>query len=517
MHAPEISAEPPPFGTALACLVLALAIGVSPLFTQQLPPFDDYVNHLARCYVIASQGRDALLAQFYQIDWKLIPNLAMDVIVPPLIPPFGVYAAGKLFLALMMGLLIVGPQLVHHALFGRWSFAPLVAALFLYNGLANAGTVNYLFGLGLALVGIAAWIALRDRPALLRAAVSAVFVAALYVSHFAACALYGVTLFCLELWQMRADRTAWRANWPARVAALVAPFLLVPVFILLGPPSAHLPATIRWEAYAKARGIFAIVESQEYSRLPDAAAGLAMAGAGAWLWWRGLIRVHPAGWIIAFTGLIVFLATPVEIMSAWGADVRLPLGFLFILVGFLDLTFATRRARGAFILAFFGLLLARTGYVEYAWTRLARSTDEMARSFELIRPGSRILVAKPDDPAEGSMSWLTYLPCWAMIERSSLCSLAFSDPRQQVLTVKAPFRAFAGGYNDDPPTLGDLTTPPDSSPSASSGRVYWTDWADHYDYLYLVHASSHLNPIPDRLELLYSGNRFQLYAIRSIR
>jgi hypothetical protein len=491
---------------------LFFAAAAVPILDFKVPPLSDYINHLARCYIMALDGRDAVLAQFYSIHWHLIPNLAIDLIVPPLARVIDIYSAGRIFLILTMFLLLAGPQLIHRALFGRWSLGPLVAALFLYNGAALAGTVNYLFGMGVALFGIAAVIALRDARTLLRCLVSAAFVVLLYVCHFGALGLYGITLLGLEIWHLRADAD-YRQRWRSHGLAFTLPFLAVPVLAVLGPGGHDLMSgAIAWTLYDKLRGLFFVIESQQLSRIPDAIAGIVLLGLGLWAYVRGIVRLHPATLFVGVVALLAFLATPVTIMSAWGADVRQPLGYLFILIGFLDWQLAAPRTRHAFVLVLAALVLARTLFVEYAWSTLEPTNVEMSKSFAQVARGSKVLIAETDNEYG---HWMHYIGCEVMIERSSLCSLAFTDPQQQVLVVNPPYRAIAGGFNDDPPKLSELITPPRESPASPSGRIYWADWPHTYDYVYLL--STRLgapNPLPDKLSLAYEGAHFQLYRVR---
>ena len=44
----------------------------------------DYPNHLARMFVITHIATDPILARMYEVNWNVVPNLAMDLIVPPL-------------------------------------------------------------------------------------------------------------------------------------------------------------------------------------------------------------------------------------------------------------------------------------------------------------------------------------------------------------------------------------------------------------------------------------------------
>ena len=63
-----------------AALTLLISI---PIWTHPLPPLSDYVNHLARMQVIAQLSKNPQIATFYELDWQVIPNLTMDIVVPP--------------------------------------------------------------------------------------------------------------------------------------------------------------------------------------------------------------------------------------------------------------------------------------------------------------------------------------------------------------------------------------------------------------------------------------------------
>jgi hypothetical protein len=56
-------------------------ISVAPVLLVRIPAMIDYVNHLARMHLLvdAAAGR---LNPAYEVDWRLYPNLAVDIIVP---------------------------------------------------------------------------------------------------------------------------------------------------------------------------------------------------------------------------------------------------------------------------------------------------------------------------------------------------------------------------------------------------------------------------------------------------
>src|ERR1039458_1592610 len=210
----------------IAVLFAAFTMLISiPIWTHPLPPLSDYFNHLARMHVIATLSKNPLLARFYEIDWQVIPNLTMDLIVPQLARVMNVYRAGQVFIVGMFALIISGVLALNRALIGRWSVFPLFAFPLLYNYVFLVGVMNYIFGIGVALLALAGWVALRERAWAARFALSTACVVALFFCHLSALGIYGVGVLAFEisrLWERRLE------PWPGRIVDFVAgglPFL----------------------------------------------------------------------------------------------------------------------------------------------------------------------------------------------------------------------------------------------------------------------------------------------------
>src|ERR1700694_1429695 len=95
-------------GKVAALFVLLLAITSIPIVLHPWPPMSDYINHLARMQVIATVSTDPDLARFYEIDWQLLPNLMMDLIVPSLLRVMNIYAAGQTYTIASFVLILSG-------------------------------------------------------------------------------------------------------------------------------------------------------------------------------------------------------------------------------------------------------------------------------------------------------------------------------------------------------------------------------------------------------------------------
>ena len=71
------------------------------------------------------------LARNYTVHWRLLPDLAMDLIVPVLSTMMTVEQAGRVFIALAMGALIGGTATLHRAIYGRVGMWPIWSVLFI--------------------------------------------------------------------------------------------------------------------------------------------------------------------------------------------------------------------------------------------------------------------------------------------------------------------------------------------------------------------------------------------------
>jgi len=188
-------ALPEPMRLALLWIVATAAVLV-PLAFATVPPLVDYPNHLARLAILAGQAGSS---GNYVAAWRFLPNLAMDLIVPPLAVMIGVVQATRLFLALTLAGLLAGSMTLHRAVFGRWSAWPLCVAPFLFNAALFWGLLAFLFAGAGYLFGLAAWLRIDDRRPLARAALFTAVGLALLMLHAVAFGMLAVSIIAIEL------------------------------------------------------------------------------------------------------------------------------------------------------------------------------------------------------------------------------------------------------------------------------------------------------------------------------
>jgi hypothetical protein len=493
-------------------LVCTLLISV-PVWTHPLPPISDYINHLARMHVIATLPKNPLLAQFYEINWQVIPNLTMDLVVPQLARIMNVYAAGQVFIVAMFALIISGTLALNRVLIGRWSLLPLAAFPLLYSYMFLVGLMNYLCGIGVALWALAAWIMLRERLWPIRFLVSTVMVVVIFFCHLSALGIYGIGILSYEilrLWQRRDE------PWPMRLADFVAsglPFLAAAPLLYVSPTMGLISA-IYWDQRGKIDGLMYVV--LDYS---DIAAFLLIgivAAAAVWAVRHRVLKFHPLVFVLLAVGSLIYMALPRIMFETYMADQRVPIGIAFMLFACGDLELRRRLVRRGFIAVLVLLIGGRLMEIDLNWSSLSDSTSEFRSSVRRIQPGSKVFVAYADRSTAGDDVrdlGLVHAACIAMIERGALVTTAFTVEGKQVLHVRPEFRDYVDTHDGTPPLVSQLLLAADEHASPNT-PAYWANWTK-FDYLYVLFTEDEApNPDPDMLKLVADGDRFQLYRIR---
>ncbi len=508
----------PPFSTSrlLVPVLLTLVVAaVTPVFSVQVPPLADYINHLARMYVLTNLDNDPLLSKFYGVQWAVIPNLVMDLIVPVIARHVNIYLAGQTFVVLVMAVQVSGCFALHYAIYRRWSAWPLVGFLFLYNNIMLFGFMNYLFGLGVALWGLAAWIMLREKTAWMRTTASFVTVLILFFCHLFDVGVYGMGLMCYEGWILRQEHLGGRRPTRKRVIVDVLSFGLpfLPVLpLMLVSPTMGLASDNFWESTGKLDGLYYIF--QNYSDLFDLSLATLVIGGTIWAARTRMISLHPVGWYLLALGIAVFMAMPRQFFSSWVADQRLPIALVFMLIGFVDFRDSHRWARYFLYVFVLGIACARFASVFLVWQQLDHTYSDFRLSVGMIEPGSTVLVANADEPSgsDALNAPLSHAACIAMLERSSLVSTAFSVPGKQVLSVKQKYRDRVDTLDGDPPTVSQLVAAANQDRSAAPDH-YWDRWTEQFEYVYVLYTDNRDNLAPDLMKLVYQGPHFQLYKV----
>ena len=498
--------------TVTFIFILLMAVTSIPVATHPLPPLSDYINHLARTHVIDAIGTDEYLNRYYTVEWQIIPNLMIDLVVPVLHRFMNVYLAGQIFTILAFVLIGSGVLAFSRAINGHWSLVPLVALPLLYNGVLLVGVMNYVFGIGLVLWGLAAWVSLRERAWPWRFAVSIVFALLLFFCHLFAAGVYGLGLLALETYRLWLRR---HESWVPRLLEFVTigiPFVPLAA-LLVTSPTWHAPGSPAfWEFGGKLQGLIAVFNV--YYAPVSGTLLVAAAVAAVFASRRGLLTFNPAGWAILVVGCLVYLALPRAMFGAHLADQRLPIAIAFMLVACFDVDLRDRAIRRGFVVLAAALLAVRVAEVQLVWNHLDRGTQEFFLSVGKIKRGARVLVVYGDRSSGKEISDfnLTHAASVAVIERSALVSTEFMVKGKQILHAREEFQKYVESEDWLPPSLPYLLRVAEGDKANVS--YFWNNWPQHYDYVYILFTTPGLrNPDRNHLGLVYSGLAFQLYRV----
>ncbi|MBV8775741.1 MAG: hypothetical protein JO258_00955 [Alphaproteobacteria bacterium] len=485
--------------TAVCAAFLILLVLVSaPLFSTVLPPLVDYPNHLARLDLIA-QGGNA----FYAVRWAPLADLAADFAVPALALAMPLDLAAKLFLVLSFALIAGGIAWLNRIAWGAWRPWPLLGFLLLYNRTFLWGFINYLFGVGVALCGIALWLALEKRPRL-RLLLSIPVALLCFFSHLAAFGVYALAVAGTEMLPLAALLRAkqWRqAAW--RSATITAPFVL-PAIVLFGFALTAPHGAVSFGAvWRKADLLFSVFDN--YSRPFDVVCFALFAGLLAALALTRRLAVAPRLGAACAMLFAAYLLLPNQMVGGFGADHRLPPALFAVLIA-MSAPVLPRRAALLLGGAAAAMLLLRVAAIEVAWRRADAIYAADLAAIDALPSGARLAVAYPPREVNGGGIPVLHTAALAASRRAAFVPILFADETQQPLRLRPPFDALAAATS---PTAiwaafvdGDAATGREISPVLRQ-----------YDFVVFAHRKPFAVAPRDCLRRAPSPPNFQLFAI----
>jgi hypothetical protein len=497
----------------VAVIVFALLAAASllPVLLTPIPAMVDYPNHLARMYVLSQNGT-ADANPYYEVAWALYPNLAMDLLVPQMARLISVENATRLFLLLSQLLIVGGAVALERVVKGRVHLAGFASLMFLYCLPFSWGFVNFEFGLGVALWAIAAYLMVAERALPVRFIVNAVFVTALFASHFFALGVYGATLGFYELWRA----SHWKVSY--RDAALRLVTLAIPVVALFGVMRSTAGSIgsegTTWVFEFKPLWLFRIMNG--YNLTVSAASALTLMALLYFAARRGALKLEPAGIWLASGFALLYLAIPSMLLGTSFADLRVIPAAALIVPAFCSLSLPNRRWTIAALTAVTGITLANLAIVYVVWLSYRADYAAIIESFHKIDRGSLVLVGSSGEGEDPPFNDLTqypmvYAPTLAVHYANAFVPNLFTEMGKQPVQARAAVRRLAIPYGGPMPirVLAAIAAGQTSSDIPPFIRTWYRD----YNYLYVL-GPRVANPLPNLLEELDGSTRFVLYKIR---
>ena len=485
----------------LAAFVVLLVIVSVPVFSTVLPPLLDYPNHLARMHLILEGGN-----QFYAIHWAPLPDLAADLVIPALAHLMPLDIAGKLFLVITFALLAGGTLWLNRVATGCWRWWGLLGFLLLYDRILLWGFLNYLFGLGIALCGIALWLALEEVPRWRRIVVSSLVALACFFSHIAALGVYALVLAGTELpAALRRLRAADATGLAAQAAVFGVPFVVPAILFLFCQPAAPHGALSFTAPWRKPDLLFSVFDN--YSRPFDVACFVLFVALFGVLTWRRKLRLDPRLGLGLVIVLVAYLLLPSQMLSGSGVDRRLPLALFLLLIAATAPRGLPRRAALMIGIAVAAISIARMAVIEKMWLDASRIYAADIAAIDTLPEGAKLAVAYPDRETNAGGIPELHVATLATMRREAFVPTLFAYASQQPITLRPPYDALAGATS--PNWIWDGFVAGNATERTASAAVL-----KDYDYVAFASRDAFTVPANSCLVPLPSPPHFRLFKLR---
>ncbi len=496
-------------------LLLLCVVLIAPLLLVDVPPLLDYPDHLARMVVLAWPN-DPTLSQFATQRWGIIPDLAIDIVLPPMLHVLPVNVAGRVVVACIVLLQVLGAVAYSCAAFGKRSWWALAVGLIAYNETVLLGFLNFTASIGIALLVAAAWVRWRDtRPALIAVLVT-LGITTIFFCHIMGVMLLVVLLSAFEashLWR-RERFTLWYVVH--RISILSAVFLPAAALFTISPLAEIAGETEYQSLHDKVLLLLGPFLNYNITLDYMTAATVAVFLVSILLMRRCRLEAGSGIAIAAF--LLLFAAAPAAAKGAQNIDMRFVVMFVMLLfAGVLPERLPKPMAVAA-IAGFTGLFAVRMAVLGMAWHASAIDIAGLRAVIAPITPGSAVFVTSVT-PAEAPLYWRDapawrhlsngqrediHMPGLVMVERHAFWPFLFANASQQPIETRPKYRALANSVGPMPGHLS-FTTP---------GVVNLCG----FDYVLLLDAGAepdleHLDA--DRLALLTRTEFAALYRVRT--
>lgn len=512
-----------PRGVLVACYLVLGAIALYPIFSVTVPPLVDYPNHLARMHILAHAGSIPELQRNYVATGTVHPNMAMELVVPPLARFMPIYMAGKVFIALTILLMLAGTVALRKAVHGDVGVWPMVTFLLLYNYILFWGFTDYLFTAGLALLAFSAWIAWRGWHPLLRASVFSIFALALFIGHLFALFVYGLLVLGYELWRARGHAPLSRGSvvaWAVSGIQFAAPAAFFIYWMAANgtdDPSRTVYGTLDMRFVAL---ISPVLFGMPWIDIPTA---IFLAVLFALCRRNKFVGFAPELKPTALLLVVAALAMPQYLSDVWGTHFRIPAILACVLVAGVRLAPEAGRFALCATTAAAAFFLVRVAVISHGWADFDRKFLEFRNASAAIEPGARIFLVEDEAdlppgriPVYGMQFW--YLPALAVIERSAFLPTLFTGHVGIDATARLRHLETPSGLPLSRDMLREFSDPKTSAIPLGFHLTrymwnYWTGWPRHYDYAVSVRFANESNPDPEHLRLVERGSFFDIYRV----
>jgi hypothetical protein len=347
---------------------------------------------------------------------------------------------------------------------------PLLAAFFVYNWIFLYGFTNYLFGVGMMLWAVAAWVAGRRANLVPRLLTITIMAVATLFCHLVAFGLLAVILGGLALTDsVDGFRATRRLPFGTLLLPAVPVGIALAIFVGLSPTAGAATDPILyspwfgWKILVAYRTLLWSIPWLDAVTLgPLVILFIAVV-------WSRRLRIASRMKIPILLLILTFLAMPFALFGSLYGDARLPIAILLVTIASLEIDTPPAAILVPCAVLAAGLLIARDATIAFYWHAEEPVIAEYQHAFAALPTGSTLFVASTEpfpklayNSAAELARWhppLKHLASLASIGREVFVPSTWADPLKQPVRILEQDAAAKQLQGDNPfqtPTADSL-------------------------------------------------------------
>lgn len=423
----------PTFAVIAAAWCVLFGLTIAPIWLVEWLPLADHTNHLSRAHIWRNLDTSEFLRRYYELVWRLQPNLSFDIFTIPLTRVLPLDVAGKVFASLTCAVFTLAPLVLHRVVHGRYSILPLAAFLIVINRSFLWGFLGFMFGVGAAVLGIAAWEASRGWRTMNRLALRTCIAVAVLLTHLFPFGIFAATVGLLELQR--------QVRWPLRPAMLrslvveMVPLLFCVALVAALSPVSQRADAVAWGHVVRRIDAFAAV-FVSYWPLAEVVLFGTLLAAAALLVWKGMLWL-PRPFAIALIALgALQMAMPDKLFSSYAADRRLPVGIALIFLGVVSVRIGSTRLLRFVLPMLIAAVAIRSAAILGRWQNAQPVFSDAAAVLESLPRGATLLpITVSENPTGMSRKGVYEIGSLAVILKDAYVPTTFAFPVNGAMSI----------------------------------------------------------------------------------
>jgi hypothetical protein len=333
----------------------------------------------------------------------------------------------------------------------------------------------------------------------------------LFLSHFFALGVYGLTVGLLELGRVLKAWPGWRSA-VSTVLVLAAPVAVL-LAVLRATGGAIGGSVSEWQFGSKL--LWPVVFLNGYNIYLAAGSMVAIAVLAAYLVLKREVQIVSGGGLVLIGLAAAYVLMPFKLFDSRMADIRMITAIFLIGPAFLSFKIAGWRSQAA-AMAVSLVILVNAGYAAIVWLSYRADYADLKASFAQLEPSSFVLVASSGTGPTLLLDMpFDRAPVLAVHYAKAFVSSFYTIAGMQPVEVKPGLaRLDVSTTTEDyrPPSLATLREL--ASGEAAPGSLgYLRAWTHDFHYVYLM--GPHVqDAMPGILREIATSRRFTLYAVQ---